>query len=375
MRSRGVHCFYMIEDSTIKHFKDLDWVLIGAALVLVGIGLLSIYSSSRGSNFFNFYKQLIFLGIGLLLMLIVAFGDWKIFTQNPYLILFLYLANLLLLGGLFFFAPEIKGVKSWYRLGPISLDPIASMRIILVILLAKFFSMRHAEMYRVRHILLSGLYVLLPAILIFFQPDLGAVLVLVALWGLILVLSGIKLRHFLVLTLIALLILAAGWHFFLQDYQKQRVMSFVTPRLEPLGANWNERQVEIAIGAGGWLGQGLGQGSQTQLGFLPEAQTDFIFAATAEEFGLLGISILLITFIALMQRILRVGLKAGSNFARLFCAGFTALLFTEFFINVGMNLGLLPIIGIPLPFVSYGGSNLIMNLAGLGVVQSIYISS
>ena len=366
----------MIDDSIIKHFKDLDWVLIGIILLLVGVGLLSIYSSSLGGEgFSNFWRQLIFLGMGLVVMFAISFSDWKIFKQNPYLILFLYLANLLALGGLFFFAPEIKGVKSWYRLGPISLDPIASMRIILVILLAKFFSMRHAEMYRVRHILLSGLYVLLPAILIFFQPDLGAVLVLVALWGLILVLSGIKLRHFLVLTLIALLILAAGWHFFLQDYQKQRVMSFVTPRLEPLGANWNERQVEIAIGAGGWLGQGLGQGSQTQLGFLPEAQTDFIFAATAEEFGLLGISILLITFIALMQRILRVGLKAGSNLARLFCAGFTALLFTEFFINVGMNLGLLPIIGIPLPFVSYGGSNLIMNLAGLGVVQSIYISS
>jgi len=350
----------------------MDWILIGAALLLVAIGSLSIYSSSLGKgSFFNFQKQLIFLGIGLTLMFVVSFGDWKIFTQNPYLILFLYLANLLLLGGLFFFAPVIKGVKSWYRLGPISFDPIAPLKIILIILLAKFFSMRHVEMYRVKHILLSGVYIGLPALLIFFQPDLGSVLVLVMLWGLILVLSGIKLRHFLILVLIAVLVLALGWNFILQDYQKQRVLSFVAPRLEPLGAGWNRKQAKVAIGAGGLFGQGLGQGSQTQYGFLPETQTDFIFAAIAEEFGLVGVIILLSVFGLLLARILRVGLQADSNFPRLFCAGFASLLFVEIFVNVGMNLGLLPVIGIPLPLVSYGGSSLIMAFVGLGIVQSI----
>ena len=356
--------------------KKMDWILITAALVLAGIGLLSIYSSSLGKgNLFNFWKQLIFLGIGLLLMFIVTFGDWKIFTQDPYLILSLYLTNLLALGGLFFFAPVIKGVKSWYRLGPISIDPIAPLKLILIILLAKFFSMRHAEMYRVKHILLSGFYVFLPALLIFFQPDLGSVLVIGLLWGLILVLSGIKLRHFLALVLIALLVLAVGWNFLLQDYQKQRVMSFVTPKLEPLGAGWNRQQAKVAIGAGGWLGQGIGQGSQTQFGFLPEPQTDFVFAAIAEEFGLLGVMFLLSTFVMLLWRILKVGIDAESNFPRLFCAGFASLLFVEIFINVGMNLGLLPVIGIPLPLVSYGGSALIMTFVGIGVVQSIEVNN
>lgn len=358
----------------IKRLKKLDWVLIVTSLILTGIGLLSIYSSSLGrGSFFNFHKQLVFLGLGLLLMFVISFGDWKIFTQNPYLILFLYLANLLALGGLFFFAPEIKGVRSWYRLGPISMDPIAPLKIILIILLAKFFSMRHVEMYRVKHILLSGLYVILPALLIFFQPDLGSVLIIVLLWVLILVLSGIKLRHFLVLSLIALLVLVLGWNLLLQDYQKQRVMSFVAPKLEPLGAGWNRKQAKIAIGAGGWLGQGLGQGSQTQYGFLPEPQTDFVFAALAEEFGLLGVSVLLVTFGVLLSRILKVGIESESNFPRLFCVGLAGLLLIEVFINVGMNLGLLPVIGIPLPLVSYGGSSLLMTLVGVGIVQSIKV--
>ncbi len=357
-----------------SRIKKMDWILNAAALTLVGIGLLSIYSSSLGKgSFFNFWKQLIFLGIGLLLMLVVVFSDWKIFTQNPYLILFLYLANLLALGGLFFFAPVIKGVKSWYRLGPISLDPIAPLKLILIILLAKFFSMRHVEMYRVKHILLSGLYVFLPALLIFFQPDLGSVLVIGLLWVLVLILSGIKLRHFLALVLIALLVLAVGWNFILQDYQKQRIMSFVAPKLKPLGAGWNRRQAKIAIGAGGWFGQGVGQGSQTQYGFLPEPQTDFIFAAFAEEFGLTGVLFLLSILGVLLWRILKVGMEAESNFPRLFCAGFASLLFVEIFINVGMNLGLLPVIGIPLPLVSYGGSALIMTFVGLGVVQNIKV--
>jgi len=140
------------------------------------------------------------------------------------------------------------------------------------------------------------------------------------------------------------------------------VISFVAPKLEPLGAGWNRRQAKIAIGAGGWLGQGVGQGSQTQYGFLPEPQTDFVFAAIAEEFGLLGVGTMLAVFGLLLGRILKVGIKSESNFPRLFCVSFASLLFVEIFINVGMNLGLLPVIGIPLPLVSYGGSGLIMTL-------------
>jgi len=354
------------------HLKKLDWILIITAILLVGIGFLSIYSSSLGKgDFLNFKKQIIFFGGGLFLMFILSFFDWRELRENPYLILILYLLCLFGLAGLFFFAPEIRGVKSWYKIGPVSLDPIEFTKIILIILLAKYFSMRHIEMYRVRHILLSGAYIFLPAILIFFQPDLGSVLILIALWVGVLIISGIKLRHFLILVLCGLLILILSWSFLLKDYQKERVLSFLTPGIDPLGVSWNQNQAKIAIGSGGIFGQGIGQGSQTQYGFLPEPQTDFIFAATAEETGLIGISVLLFLFSILIWRIIKIAISSQTNFPRLFAAGFSILLISQIFIHIGMNLGMVPVIGIPLPLISYGGSSLIATFIGLGILESI----
>lgn len=356
----------------IRHFKKLDWILIITAILLVGIGFLSIYSSSLGKgDFLNFKKQIIFFGGGLFLMFILSFFDWRELRENPYLILILYLLCLFGLAGLFLFAPEIRGVKSWYKLGPISLDPIEFTKIILIILLAKYFSIRHIEMYRIRHILLSGAYILFPAILIFLQPDLGQVLILIALWIGVLIISGIKLRHFLTLVLCGLLIFILSWSFLLKDYQKERVLSFLTPGIDPLGVSWSQNQAKIAIGSGGIFGQGIGQGSQTQYGFLPEPQTDFIFGAIAEEMGLIGISVLLFLFSVLIWRIIKIAISVQTNFPRLFAAGFSILLISQIFIHIGMNLGMVPVIGISLPLISYGGSSLIAIFIGLGILQSI----
>ena len=292
----------------LKHFQKLDWPLIVIVILLVSFGLLMIYSCSLSSgDFFNFQKQLIFFGLGISLMFLVTFFDHRIFKESPYLILAFYFFCLLTLAGLFFFGSEIRGIRGWYKLGPVSLDPIELTKIILIILLAKYFSMRHIEMYRVRHILLSGLYVGLPSLLIFFQPDLGSVLILVFLWIGVLLISGIKLRHFLILILCGILIFAFSWSFLLKDYQKERVISFVQPQFEPLGIGWSQTQSKIAIGNGGLLGQGIGKGSQTQYGFLSEPQTDFVFAAIAEETGLAGVTVLLTLFSLLMWRILKIG--------------------------------------------------------------------
>jgi len=354
-----------------SNLKKLDWVLIIAAVLLVGMGLLSIYSSSLGDgDFSNFNKQAIFFAIGIALMFLLSFFDWRIFQENSYLILILYFLCLAGLAGLFFFAPEIRGIKSWYKVGPVSIDPIEFTKIVLIIILAKYFSTRHVEMYQIRHILLSGLYVLLPAVLIFLQPDLGSVLILVALWLGILIISGIKMRHFLILLLCGLLILILSWGCLLKDYQKERILSFAFPT-DPLGASWSQNQAEIAIGSGGLLGQGIGSGSQTQYGFLPESQTDFIFAAIAEEMGLIGVSVLLFLFVILMWRIFRIALSCRSNFPRFFTTGLSIILIFQIFIHIGMNLGILPIIGISLPLISYGGSSLIATLAGLGILQNI----
>ena len=355
-----------------NHLRKLDWILVISATMLVSTGLWSIYSSSLGrGDFLNFQKQIIFLGTGLFLMFLISFFDLRTLGDNPYLILIFYFFCLLGLAGLFFLAPEIRGVRSWYKLGPFFLDPIEFTKIILVILLAKYFSMRHVEMYRLRHIVLSGIYFLIPGALIFFQPDLGSVLILISLWIAILIISGIKIRHFLILCLVLFLISILSWSFLLKDYQKQRILSFISPQLEPLGISWSRQQAEIAIGSGGIFGKGLGQGSQTQYGFLPEPQTDFIFASLAEETGIVGILFLFFLLSLFIWRIIKIAIFSKINFSRLFASGVAALLVSQIFIHIGMNLGILPIVGISLPLVSYGGSSLITIFVALGILQSM----
>ena len=360
----------------LNHFKKFDWPLIVSVLILTGIGLLSMYSSSLGrGNFLNFKKQAIFLGIGLLSMMIISFFDYRNLKDNSYLILVLYFLCLLALGGLLLLGHPIRGVRSWYRIGPVSLSPVEFTKIILIIILAKYFSVRHIEMYRFYHIIFSGLYIALPAFLVYLQPDLGSVIVLILLWAGILILSGIRLKHFLILGLCSILLFCFSWAFLFKDYQKERIISFATPEYDPLDIGWSQQQAKIAIGNGGMLGKGIGNGSQTQYGFLPEPQTDFIFSSIAEEFGFLSISILCLLFLFFFWRVIRIALFAGNNFSRLFALGVATIVIVQFFINIGTNIGFLPVIGIPLPFVSYGGSFLIATFIALGVLQNIRINS
>jgi len=354
------------------HLRNIDWSIACIAILLSIFGLVSLYSSSIGlEDFGNFKKQIIFLFFGILLMLGISQFDWRLLRNDPYFLLILWIIGVLALAGLFFLAPEIRGVKSWYKVGNISVDPIEYIKIILLVLMAKYFSLRHIEMYRIKHILLSGLYFGIPILLIFLQPDLGSASLLAILWIVLLVVSGIKLRHFLVLLMTGTILFSFGWGVLLQDYQKGRIISFLEPELDPLGIGWSQAQSKIAIGNGGISGQGIGQGTQTQYGFLSEPQNDFIFAAIAEEFGLFGVTFLIFLFLILLYRMFKIGLSAQSNFPRLFVAGFATLLIAQFFVNVGMNLGLLPIIGLSLPLVSYGGSSLLATYAGIGVLLSI----
>ena len=356
----------------LQYFKKFDWILIISCLLLIGVGLVSIYSISLGKDdFLNFKKQLVFLAIGVILMVVLSFFDWRSLQQNSYFILVLYFVCLILFIGLFFFAPEIRGIKSWYKVAIFSFDPIGLTTIVLIILLAKYFSMRHIEMYKLPHIFLSGLYVLPPFLLIARQPNLGSALILAGLWIGVLVISGIKLRHFFILLFIGILIASLGWIFFFKEYQKERVVSFLAPQIETLGINWSQTQSKIAIGSGGFWGQGFGRCSQTQYGFLSEPYTDFIFSVIGEEFGLIGVIFVLSLFVILFGRIIKIALSARSNFPRLFASGFAIVLFFQVFIHIAMNIGILPVIGLSLPLVSYGGSNLIASFIGLGILQSI----
>lgn len=356
----------------IRNLKQLDYGLIACAVILSAFGLVSIFSSSiRDENFLNFNKQIIFLAASLIIMFSLSFLNWRAIRDNPYFILTCYFICVLMLIGLLLFAPTTRGIRGWYKIGNFAIDPIEAVKIVIVVLLAKYFSMRHVEMYRLRHIILSGLYVFIPAFLIFRQPDLGSVIILGAIWVVVLVISGIKLKHFVILMLIGIILCATLWLFLLKDYQRQRILSFLTPQMEPLGISWSQNQCKIAIGSGGIFGQGFAKGSQTQYGFLPEPHTDFIFSAISEEFGFIGISAIFILFFIIIRKVVKIALTCRSNFCRLFCMGFVAMTIVQIFIHVGMNVGLSPVIGISLPFVSYGGSGLLAFYASLGIIESM----
>jgi rod shape determining protein RodA len=358
----------------IPHLRKLDWKIIFCVFSLSAIGLAEFYSiSSAKGDFLNLKKQMGFVVLGFILIALFSFFNWRAFKDNPYFILVLYFICLLLLAGLFFVS-QTRGTKSWYKFDLFSFDPVEPMKLILIILFAKYFSMRHIEMYKLRHILLTGLYALLPALLVALQPNLGSAIILVSIWVGILLISGIKIKHFLILILCGIVLVSSAWFFFLKDYQKARIISFVVPEQDPLGASWNQSQAKIAIGSGGIFGKGFMDGSQARYGFLPEAHTDFIFATVSEEFGFVGAITILALFLFLIWRIIRIATVSEFNFQRLFASGLAIVIISQVFINIGMNLGLLPVIGVALPFVSYGGSGFITLCIGLGILQSTKLS-
>lgn len=357
------------------HLRRYDWLLMGAVLMLVAIGLISLYSLSGVSPFPFFARQLAWAGIGAVLLVAASFIDFRLFRTQSAVVFFSYAVSVFLLGFIFVAGARIRGVRAWFQIGGVALQPVEAAKLTLIILLAKFFSKRHIEIYRIRHLVVSGLYVAVPTLLVLIQPDLGSAVVLIATWLAVVIFSGMKLRHFFSLALIGGLIALIAWFAMLLPYQKSRIVSFLDPYRDPKGAGYQMIQSMIAVGSGRVWGKGLGYGSQSHLHFLPEPQTDFIFAAFAEEWGFVGTLILLALFFIVLWRILRIGIRAQDNFSRLYALGFAALIATQAFIHIGMNMGVLPITGITLPFVSYGGSSLVMMLVGVGIVQNIKINA
>lgn len=351
--------------------KKLDWFLIISVFLLVVIGLLSIYSTSFVQDKSFFFKQLAFIIGGFFLMAIFTILDYRIFRHHSRLLIILYIISILLLAAVLVFGARIRGAISWFRLGPFNFEPVELVKLIMILILAQYFSLRHIELYRIRHIVVSGIYTAIPALLIFFQPDLGSALVLIFLWLGIMVIAGIKLRHLIILILIGMIIFGGAWLGLLKPYQKERIITFINPYIDPLGSGYHRIQSMIAIGAGKLWGRGLGHGSQSQLDFLPEQHTDFIFASIAEEWGFIGVLMVFILYFLFFFRIIKIAFQSSNNFARLFCIGAAIVFLFQVFVNIGMNLGIFPIAGISLPFVSYGGSNLIINFITLGIIQSI----
>lgn len=355
----------------ISHLKKLDWTLLVCVSLLCAISLLTLYSATYAEQESFFNKQLLFVIAGSFLMIGLSFFDYRIFKNNSFLSLILFGVGLLILGAVFIFGKEIRGSLSWFYFGRFSFQPIEFVKLVIIIVLAKYFSLRHVELYQMRHIIISGIYVIIPTILVMLQPDLGSAFILLFIWLGIILIAGIRRFHFFLLMLTGSLLAVAGWFFLLKDYQKERILTFLDPNLDPLGGGYSRIQSLIAIGSGGFWGRGLGHGTQGQLGFLPENHTDFMLASFSEEWGFLGVIFLFIIFSVIFYRLTKNSLESRNNFAKFFITGVTIMLISQLVINAGMNMGLLPITGIPFPFLSYGGSSLITIFIALGIVQSI----
>jgi len=353
-----------------SRLRKLDWSLIVSALLLSGAGLLTINGIGTEESSVFFKKQLLFLGIGLLVMLGISFFDYRILKNHSLILLVIYIISV---ASLIFvlFSGEIRGSSSWFRLGSLSFEPIEFVKIVIILILAKYFSLRHIELYRIRHLIVSGIYIGLPVLAVILQPDMGSALVLVSIWLGVVIVSGIKMRHLALLLLIAIILSAVGWAGILREYQKQRILSFLNPQNDPYGWGYHISQSLIAIGSGRVLGQGEEGSSQAGLKFLPEQHNDFIFATLSEQRGLIGVFVLLALYLFFFWRVVKIALISSNNFSRLFTAGFIALVFIQAAINVGMNVGVLPITGLTLPLVSYGGSSLVSVFLGLGILESI----
>lgn len=346
----------------------IDWLSFASACLLVSFGLVTMNSFS-GENLF-YEKQLIWFLAAIIIFFVSSFVDWS-FLKRTQVLVGLFIGIVTILSLLFVIARTVKGAQSWIHLGFFSFQPVDPAKLILVLILAKYFSRRHVEIARIRHILVSGLYAFVLFVLVALQPDFGGAVIILIVWLGMTLVSGISKKHLAVLALSAVAIFGLMWNYGFKAYQRDRVLNFIHPLADIQGTGYNAFQSTIAVGSGELFGKGIGYGTQSRLKFLPEYQTDFVFAAFAEEWGFIGVLFLLGAFALLIWRIVANGMRGQNNFEILYAFGIAILFMGHFFINIAMNMGLLPVTGITLPFVSYGGSHLITSFFALGILNSM----
>jgi rod shape determining protein RodA len=342
---------------------------------LLASGLVAIFSISSNVDhvgFSNFEKQLVFLVIGLATFFFFSYSDYRIWTSYSGIF---YIVGILLLLVVLFLGRTVRGTSGWFNLGFFNIQPVELMKLFLIILLAKYFSKNDSLLLNPKQIAISFIYVLIPVLLAIKQPDMGSAVVMLAIWSGMFFLAGTRKKYLFGILGGALVVLFLSWNLILKDYQRQRVQAFLNPEADPLGSGYNVIQSTVAVGSGGIGGKGLGYGSQSQLNFLPEKHTDFIYATIAEESGLIGAGFVLGLFWLLLYRMKKTMDIARDNFGRLLVWGVLVMLFFQLFINVGMNLGVMPVAGLSLPFLSYGGSFLLIVMATMGMVQNVWRKS
>lgn len=345
-----------------------EWPLLLIPVALTLLGIVTMHTFGDGSSLAE--RQLIWLVVGIGVFITCASFDMRFIRRTP-VILVGYAISIALLLLLLVAAHSVQGARSWFDLGFFTLQPSDPIKLVFIALMAKYFSRRHMEIGDFRHIIVSGAYAAGLILLILVEPDLGTAVIFSVVWfGMILV-SGISKKHLAIIITIAAIAAAGLWTFALRDYQRDRIVSFLNPAADIHGSGYNAYQATVAVGSGELMGKGIGYGTQSKLRFLPEYETDFIFASFAEEWGFIGIVLVLILYGLLLARLLSIARRSATNFDALFTIGVAVLFFSHIFIHAGINLGLLPVTGTTIPFMSYGGSHLIVEFAALGIIASL----
>ena len=346
----------------------VDWYLFVPALLISLAGLVTMNSFTGDDYFFS--RQSVWILVSVIVYLLASAVDWR-FLRRTRVVVPIFAITVAVLALLFSLAQVTRGVQSWFQFGSLAFQPSDVAKLVIILVLAKYFSRRHIEIKNIRHIIVSGIYALIIFVLVLLQPDFGGAVVIFGIWlGMVLV-SGISKKHFFAVIVLGALAVMAMWFLAFAPYQKARIISFLHPLADIQGAGYNAYQSTIAVGSGEIIGKGIGQGSQSKLLFLPEYETDFIFAAFAEEWGFIGTIILLLLFFSLLWRITNNAEQVATNFETFFGLGLVIFFSIHLLIHAGMNVGILPVTGITLPFMSYGGSHLLVEWLSLGMLSSM----
>lgn len=352
--------------------RRFDWYLLGLVLVLGAFGVVMIASALSGNEVLASWpwRQAGFLGLGLVLMFVTAAVDYRLLATVAYPLYLLVLAFLVVIAVI---GTVAGGAQRWLALGDFLLQPSELAKIAVIIVLAHYLSTRTERMDSFLTPL-GALLLLIPAVvLIYLQPSLGTALSVLVIGSAMLVMSGMRVRHMLLLGATGIAAAIPAWQYLLEDYMKNRVLMFLNPSQASAADHYNVEQAIIGIGSGGWWGRGLFRGSQNQLHFLRVRHTDFIFSVTAEELGFVGAVILIALFALLLFRLVHIAGLARDTFGMLIVTGVTTMILFQVVVNIGMNLNIMPVTGIPLPFISYGGSGLWTMLIGIGLCESVIL--
>jgi rod shape determining protein RodA len=351
---------------------SLDTVLLLSSVLLLALGLIVLYSlgikAKQVSNQLDTTRQIIYAVLGLAFLFVAAKNDYRVLKNYTGFLYLFMIATLLIVE---FFGATRLGATRWIALGPFQFQPSEVAKLILVIVLAKFYAQNFDFSDQPRVLLRSMLYSAPAIFLVLAQPDLGTAIVLVAIWLVMTLATKVK-KIYLVYMALGLLVFIPVIYPRLQAYQRQRITTFLSPAADPSGAGYNVNQAIIAVGSGGFLGQGLGSGSQSQGNFLPSSHTDFIFAVLAEKLGFLGGIVCIALFAVVISRVAIDGSRSNDRFGSLLCIGIATMFAVHVIVNIGMNLGVMPVTGIPLPFISAGGTSLMVSLFSIGIVLSVY---